>query len=87
VLHRAGVQDCLFVFEGDQPEPFLRTRGHRAVGVVYRPEYEHTGNYVPTVLPRRYDAFFYLDETRALRPLPVPAAEPGEVPETYPSGV
>jgi hypothetical protein len=24
---------------------------------------------VPTILPRRYDAFLFLDETRALRPL------------------
>jgi hypothetical protein len=31
--------------------------GHRAIGVVYRPQYEHFGNDVPTVLPRRDDAF------------------------------
>ena len=31
-------------------------RGHRAIGVVYRPQYEQYGNYVPTSLPRRYDA-------------------------------
>jgi hypothetical protein len=45
------------------------------------------GNYVPTVLPKRYDAFLYLDQTRALRPLHLPARADGEVPETYPSGV
>ena len=62
--------------------------GHRAIGVVYRPEYEGRGNYVPTVLPRRYDAFLFLDTTEALHPLGdsgVPVA--GEVPETFPSGV
>jgi erythromycin esterase-like protein len=40
-----------------------RRRGHRAIGVVYRPEYEHFGNYVPTGLPRRYDALLSLDLT------------------------
>jgi len=66
----------------------LGPRGHRAIGVVYRPEYERYGNYVPTVLPRRYDAFLYLDSTRALHPLhEVQPREEGEVPETYPWGV
>ena len=38
-------------------------------------------------LPRRYDAFLYLDETEALHPLRVRVVEDGEVPETYPTGV
>ena len=38
-----------------------------AIGVVYHPQQE-AGNYVPTVLTERYDAFLYLDETRALHP-------------------
>ena len=41
----------------------------------------------PTVLPKRYDAFMYLDRTRALHPLHLKARHAGEVPETYPSGV
>ena len=64
----------------------LRVRGHRAIGVVYHPEYEHFGNYVPTVLPRRYDAFLFLDETTALHPLHV-KVDTHKVPETYPTGV
>ena len=60
--------------------------GHRAVGVVYNPEYERFGNYVPSVIPRRYNAFIYLDETRALNPLHIkPSGH--EVPDTYPFGV
>ena len=39
---------------------FREERGHRAIGVVYHPDLEHLGNYVPTVLSRRYDAFIYL---------------------------
>jgi erythromycin esterase-like protein len=87
VLHRAGAKDKLLWlgdFRGDAD--FLEERGHRAIGVVYHPEYERFGNYVPTVLPRRYDAFCFIDETDALHPLPLrPALE--EVPETYPWGV
>jgi len=65
----------------------MEERGHRAIGVVYHPEYEAYGNYVPTVLPRRYDAFLFLDRTEALRPLHLPVTREREVPETYPSGV
>jgi erythromycin esterase-like protein len=50
----------------------MKSRGHRAIGVVYDPNREG-GNYVPTVLPDRYDAFIFIDETQALRPLPVNA--------------
>ena len=42
---------------------------------------------MPTVLPRRYDAFLYVDETRALSPLPAPPVAEAEVPETFPSGM
>ncbi|HKW12520.1 MAG TPA: erythromycin esterase family protein [Gemmatimonadaceae bacterium] len=58
---------------------------HRAIGVVYDPRGEHWGNYVPTVIPRRYDAFVFIDETHALSPLHLPVRV-GEVPETFPSG-
>jgi erythromycin esterase-like protein len=42
--------------------------GHRAIGVVYNPSAEQ-GNYVPSVMPQRYDAFIFIDETHALTPL------------------
>ncbi len=42
---------------------------HRAVGVVYHAGREQWGNYMPTVLSERYDAFLYLDRTHALTPL------------------
>jgi erythromycin esterase-like protein len=86
ILHLAGSDDKLLLFGGHAADPLLEPRGHRAIGVVYRPEREH-GNYVPTVLPRRYDAFFFIDQTLALRPLHVIPHAVGEVPETYPSGV
>src|SRR5262249_38216085 len=38
VLHAAGAGDKLLLFRDATPE-MLRTRGHRAIGVVYHPEY------------------------------------------------
>jgi erythromycin esterase-like protein len=85
---RQATADMLLVFgQRDQAGPLATSRGHRAIGVVYQPERE-VGNYVPTVLPKRYDAFLFLDESQALDPLyEVAARDEGEVPETYPTGV
>ncbi len=41
---------------------------HRAIGVTYQPEQEQ-GNYVPSVLPERYDAFIFIRETTTLHAL------------------
>jgi|SRR5215208_1066262 erythromycin esterase len=49
-----------------------RRRGQRAIGVVYNPAYERYGNYVPTLITKRYDAFLHIDETHALHPLHMP---------------
>jgi erythromycin esterase-like protein len=88
VLHQSVAADSLLIFDRGRANPtLLAPRGHRAIGVVYRPDAEAYGNYVPTVLPRRYDALVYLEESRALRPLHVPASFEHEVPETFPSGV
>jgi erythromycin esterase-like protein len=86
VLHQAG-NDQLLIFEPDKlSDDFQNVRGHRAIGVVYHPELESRGNYVPTVLPRRYDAFLYIDETQALHPLHVKTEEINP-PDLYPWGV
>jgi erythromycin esterase len=91
VLHRAGGGESLaLVFDGsanggirglDSP------REHRAIGVVYNPAFERVGNWVPSVIPRRYDAFLFVDESRALDALHL-AAEPAPAMEmeTFPSG-
>ncbi|XYI02653.1 erythromycin esterase family protein [Sorangium sp. So ce1128] len=88
VLHDAGAEDKLLVFDpGPPPQELLDRHGHRAIGVVYRPEHEWYGNYVPTVLPRRYDAFMFVDESQAVRPLLVRRREEEEeVPATFPTG-
>jgi erythromycin esterase-like protein len=87
VFHRAGVGDAILTFDRDEEGPLTEPRGHRAIGVVYHPRRE-LGNYVPTVLPDRYDAYVHVDETTALHPLHAePEADDREPPETYPWGV
>jgi erythromycin esterase-like protein len=88
ILHQADPSDRLLLL-GELPmdNDFLEERGHRAIGVVYHPRFEQYGNYVPTVLPRRYDALLYIDRSEALRPLHLPASFEHEVPETFPSGL
>jgi hypothetical protein len=44
------------------------------------------GNYVPTNLPERYDAFIHLDKTSALHPLEL-HADRAAVPDLYPWGL
>jgi erythromycin esterase-like protein len=85
-LHDLGAEDRLLLFHrpADTASALAVPRGQRAIGVVYHPEFE-AGNYVPTVLPLRYDAFMYLDQTQALHPLHI---EPRTTaPELYPWGV
>lgn len=60
--------------------------GHRAIGVVYHPELEQYGNYVPSLLTKRYDAFIFIDETKGLHPLHI-KPNGHQVPETFPFGV
>ncbi|MGW5430264.1 erythromycin esterase family protein [Streptomyces sp. NPDC004059] len=96
LLHQAlPGERALFVFPHVQlqhPPPsgrgewFHQEHGHRAIGVVYRPQYDRIGNYVPTVLAQRYDAFCYLDRTHALTPLH-PVAEDSPEEQTWPAGV
>jgi erythromycin esterase-like protein len=59
----------LVVWPTSRPPLLTDELDHRAIGVLYHPERERWGNYVPTVLGDRYDAFLWFDETSALRPL------------------
>jgi erythromycin esterase len=86
-MHAAAPPQALFVFPRDG-RPDLLTDGldHRAIGVVYHPDRERWGNYVPTALGDRYDAFVWLDETQGVHPLRTGRTDATE-PETYPAGV
>ncbi len=78
LLHSVHPRQLLLVFPDERDTPWLRARrGHRAIGVVYHPEREHRGNWVPTVMGRRYDAFCYFDDTQPLRPLNFDSLVPG----------
>ena len=86
-LHAEVGQPSVLVFPTDRPAGgwLDDARPQRAIGVVYDPERERRGNYVPTVLARRYDAFLSFERTTALRPLgPEAPAAPDEELETFP---
>ena len=86
LLHTAGTVNKLLIMEDFADHDILMENhlGHRAIGVVYDPKHEY-GNYVPSILPLRYDAFIYLDETNALHPLHL-KPDGHQMPETYPFG-
>ena len=67
-LHAAGAEDKVLIFTDENRELFNEWIGHRAIGVVYNPEFEAYGNYVPSRVGSRYDAFIYINETKALKP-------------------
>ena len=91
-------RDRLLLFDGGTDEDITgkllieetrnRRRGQRAIGVVYNPEFERFGNYVPTDLTRRYDALLFINDTHALHPLHMPEVkEDVDLPETFPTGL
>ncbi|SHG50234.1 Erythromycin esterase homolog [Salegentibacter echinorum] len=86
-LHKISPRDKLIVFNEDKElkKAFSYRQGHRAIGVVYHPQREK-GNYVPSEVSSRYDAFLYIDKTKALHPLNI---QPNGklTPETYPFGI
>lgn len=84
VLHDESTENRLLIFDRhNEKERFGKVMPHRAIGVVYNPEQEKYGNYVPSTVNARYDAFIYIDRTMALHPLHIkPSGQ--QVPETYP---
>lgn len=70
LMHCAGAYDQILLLSKEDPLLGHEVLGHRAIGVVYRPTSER-GNYVPSVMARRYDAFVHVDESHALRPLTI----------------
>ncbi|NQX68996.1 erythromycin esterase family protein [Paenibacillus alba] len=70
LMHRAGAHDQILLLNKEDPILGHEMLGHRAIGVVYHPSYER-GNYVPSLMARRYDAFVHVDESHALRPLAI----------------
>ena len=63
------------------------SRLFRAIGVVYDPARELQSHYFATTLPSHLDELVWIDETHAVRPLPVQPQRTPDLPETYPFGV
>jgi erythromycin esterase-like protein len=97
--HRDSYEALLH--EVDTPRFFLNLRDNaqlaaqlrgerleRAIGVIYRPETELQSHYFHARLPDQFDAIIHFDHTRAVEPLERSTEwEPGEVKETFPSGL
>jgi erythromycin esterase len=68
-LYSASPGNFILVMNNDlRAHPFIGAQiGHRAAGVVYNPEMEHLGNYVPSIPGHRYDVFIFIEKTRALK--------------------
>jgi erythromycin esterase len=87
VLHQEKAGNRLLIFEEEDLEDALDSHyPHRAIGVVYHPGRERFGNYVHSIMAARYDAFIYIDETKALHPLHI-KPDGHKVPDTYPFGL
>jgi len=66
-------------------EGMMKPRLERAIGVIYRPETELASHYFQAVLPRQFDEYIWLDDTRAVTPFETVVLE--GLPDTYPFGV
>ena len=83
MMHSEFAENRLYLMDSTYVKnDFNRVLPHRAIGVVYYPENEKH-NYVPSHFSRRYDAFLFIDQTKALHPLHI-KTDVGQVPETYP---
>ncbi len=86
LCHRAGVP-AFFLHLREPARDALRfelesPRLERAIGVVYRPETEIQSHYFHASLPRQFDEYVWIDETRAVRPV-IPAEGHG-LPRAHP---
>ncbi|MDQ0247482.1 erythromycin esterase-like protein [Bacillus fengqiuensis] len=69
LMHQTGEFNKILFFSERNRKIFNDPIGHRAIGVVYHPEYEHLGNYVPSIMSERYDGFIHIEQTTALKPI------------------
>jgi erythromycin esterase-like protein len=83
-LHAESNKNRYLIMKEETDETYFTKIPHRAIGVVYNPTMEKYGNYVPSLLPQRYNALIFIDQTKALHPLPL-HVDRRKVPETFPS--
>ena len=70
--------------ELDVTEELTKPRLERAIGVIYRPESELASHYFEASLPRQFNEYIWINETRAVTPLPTKPMD--GLPDTYPFG-
>lgn len=85
-LHAKYNGDCYLLFNEENDEVYKNRLPHRAIGVVYNPANEKYGNYVPSYMRERYDAFIFIDGSNALHAMHV-KPDGHKMPETYPFGL
>lgn len=69
ILEETGHPRFFINFRDEElTDAFSESIPHRAIGVTYDPMDEQN-NYVPTILPQRYDAFIFIRDTNVLNPL------------------
>jgi erythromycin esterase-like protein len=68
ILSKLKLHNFYLLFDHkDRKNPWLsQYRKHRAIGVVYNPKNDALANYVPSILPQRYDAFIFIRHTNPL---------------------
>ena len=88
VCHEAGIPRFLLDLKRDEAlrRRLAEPRLERFIGVIYRPDTELMSHYSEACLPLQFDAYVWLDETSAVKPLGPEHIKP-EVPETYPFGL
>src|SRR5690554_885669 len=68
-LNQIDLERFYLIFDKeDRMEKNLKATGNRAIGVVYNPRGDKR-QFVPTIVPMRYDALFFFKKTTALRVL------------------
>jgi erythromycin esterase-like protein len=88
LFHEAGSRRFLLLLrEGPARDALWTERLERAIGVIYRPEFERVSHYFKARLPEQFDAVLHIDRTSALHPLERWAYEEVDLPETFPSGM
>lgn len=84
--HNAGIDRFLLGLRthvhGTTRRALSDPRLERFIGMTYRPETERWSHYAECRLPEQFDAWVWFDETRAISPLPAPAAHK----DTWPFG-
>lgn len=85
ILHKLNPTDKIVLSKDIvENKPLKKEIGQRAIGVVYSPDELQFGYFVPTIIPKRYDAYVFINKSSALHPIHI--KQRNEPPDLYPSG-